>query len=187
MNLRTGKPLTIRDAFSWWLRADDLVVAAQVLLRDWREAGTICFDGLPDATSTVQLTFEKRQAHRKLRVVAVAEMLIGMAFECATKAIIIGADQSIVDDKKRWDDLTRDHNLNRYFDRTPLGKSLNSQERGLLDRLQEAIEWRGRYPGSKKVLDVYMQASSEKEFEGWEDIWQRLGENYPYESVEPQH
>jgi len=217
MNVATGKPLTVRDAFSWWLRADDLVVAAQVLIAEWREARTVYFGGLPQAAaanlatakpswsiaswlkrlgaalrpsqasgrSKVRLTPEQKQANGRLHVIAVAEMLIGMAFECAVKAIIIGADESVVDDKRRWDVLTRDHNLARYFDQTPLGKTLSCPERKLLARLQEAIEWRGRYPGAKKNPDVHMQVSSEEEFEGWHDLWRKLCEYARYEAIEP--
>ncbi|MDZ4341431.1 MAG: hypothetical protein U1E51_03225, partial [Candidatus Binatia bacterium] len=217
MNVATGKFLTVRDPFSWWVRADDLVVAAQVLIAEWREARAVYFGGLPQAAtaslprqkspwnitswlerlratlrasqasgnSKVPLSPEQQQAHGRLRVIAVAEMLIGMAFECAAKAIIIGADESIVDDKRRWDALTRDHNLARYFDQTPLGKTLSQAERKLLTRLQEAIEWRGRYPGGKKNPDVHMQVSSEEEFEGWYELWRRLCEHARYEAIEP--
>ena len=190
-NVATGRPLTVRDAFSWWLRADDLVVAGQVLIAEWREARTIYFGGLPQAAATslpapkVPLTPEQQQAHERLRVIAIAEMLIGMAFECAAKAIIIGGDESIVNDKRRWDLLTRDHNLARYLEQTPIGKTLSRPERDLLARLQEAIEWRGRYPGGKKNPDVHMQMSSEEEFEGWDDLWRRLCEQARFHAIEP--
>lgn len=219
LDLATGRPLTVRHPFSWWLRAEDLIVAAQVLIEDWRRARAVYFRDLPDMTpaavdggkpmqtghawrrwlralfssssstlppgSTVQLTSEQKDAHGRLRVIAVAEMLIGMAFECAAKAIIIGADQSIVDDKPRWDALTRNHDLVRYFEQTPLGKTLTPTERGLLNRLREAIEWRGRYPGSKKEPDVHMQVSSDEDFIGWEDLWRRVYGHFPFTPWSP--
>ncbi len=118
-------------------------------------------------------------------MIAVAEMLIGMAFECAAKAIFIGADNTIVDDKKRWDEFTRGHDLAWYVGRTPIGKTLTPAEQSLLGRLQEAIEWRGRYPSSKKEPNLHMQASSDQEFEGWEDLWKRLLEEMPYSPLKP--
>jgi hypothetical protein len=177
IDLVTGKPFTVRNADSWWLRADDLIVAALILIAEWREANAVYYGGMPHmSTENVLLTPEQKQAHLRLQVIAVAEMLIGMAFECAIKAIIIGADESIVDDKLRWKKLTKNHKLVSYFDETPLGNMLTIPERSLLDRLQEAIEWRGRYPSGRKNLNMHMKLSSEKEFEHWHDLWRKLCE-----------
>lgn len=216
LDLTNGKALTVRHPASWWLRAEDLIVAAQALIEDWRTARTAYFGGLPYAKGSgigaerpenscppmaqsnlqsalcteplvrkgVCLTPLQHDAYGKLRVIAVAEMLIGMAFECAAKAIIIGADSSIVDDKLRWNALTRGHNLADYINKTPIGKTLTPAEKSLLARLKEAIEWRGRYPGSKRKPDQHMQASSEQEFEGWQDLWRKLHEYRPYAPLE---
>lgn len=141
--------------FFWWFKADQLLAASEVVLATWEQANN---DWLSDikGDGRVRLTEKQQKAHRFIHIHHVYLFLVGLAFENILKGIIIGRDPSMVLDENLSKFLKGPHTkLLSWFNAA--GVHLNENERNLVERLGENVQWAGRYPISTKAEDMTLR------------------------------
>jgi len=92
-----------------------------------------------------------REPGQYLHVGASFPMLAGFAIEALLKGILIARDQSTVSDG-RFPNWLLNHNLAGLMKRANV--PLTEDETDLVQRLAEAVQWRGRYPVPRRADEL---------------------------------
>lgn len=119
----------------WYLVAHSLRAASNVVW-DHCIASTRLF--------VEQWILDGPQSQHEMNMYGVHLMLLGMAMENLAKAILVRNHPERVENETPW----RGHHLGDLFQQAGI-EGVTAQEVGILDVLENAIKWAGRYPVPK--------------------------------------
>jgi hypothetical protein len=163
--------------FWWWLKAQDLHSAANVIWRD-HEGAVLEHSRREAPLDDLKVTV---LASTRLRSFSVYLLLLGLSFENLFKALIVGDAPELVKDGILHG-AVKTHHLVHLSSVAEL--TLSEQERELLDRVTETVVWAGRYPVARKDSENTMRRRGDGvlylpgtlfdgEFALLEQLWER--------------